>query len=75
MHSNCLIVAMAFRATHEGSRIRATIRGKGAGGLFPHFYTILSNGTKVEYRAKNPPLSKINQLLFDGVVRWKGNQP
>jgi hypothetical protein len=69
MYSNCLVVAIAFRATHKGSRIRATVRGKGENGLFPHFYAVLQDGTRVEFRASNPPLSKLNQVCFGGALR------
>ena len=64
--SNCLIVALAYRATHSRSKIRATIRGRGPNGLFPHFYVILDGGQRVEFRSIHRPLSWFRQLLFRG---------
>lgn len=71
MYANCLIVALAFRATHTNCKLKATIRGKGQNGLFPHFYVILNDSVRIDFRAKYPPLSKLNQLLFDGHLVYK----
>lgn len=66
MISNCLIVALAFRTTHQHSSMRATFAGRGPGGWFPHFYVLLEDGQRVEFRSDIRPLSWIRQLLFKG---------
>lgn len=71
MYCNCLLVSLAFRCTHEGSSIHWTIREKGERGIFPHFYVVLEDGTRIDFRSKVKPLKPVRQILFDGrlVVR------
>lgn len=68
MYGNCLLVALAFRATHSNCKFRMTFRGKGQGGVFPHFYVVLDDRVRIDFRAKNPPLNVLQQLLFDGKI-------
>ena len=54
---NCFIFAVVVRATHAGSSFKASLEQRGPGGVFPHFYVVLSDGeTILEYRALKPPL-------------------
>lgn len=65
MISNCLLVAVAFKATHERCRLRATLTGKGPGGVFPHFYVVLG-GAEIHFRSIRKPLPWWGQIAFDG---------